>query len=79
MIVVDNAGDQQERAGIDRLVTPGENLGFAAGSNLGAAHGLLQRVRVQHVAVVGNERVAQLRAQVPADEARRPRDDYGPH
>jgi GT2 family glycosyltransferase len=37
VVVVDNAGDQQERAGIDRLVTPGENLGFAAGSNLGAA------------------------------------------
>ena len=36
VIVVDNAGDQVEGAGIDRLVTPGENLGFAAGSNLGA-------------------------------------------
>ena len=37
MVVVDNAGDQHERAGIDRLVQPGANLGFAAGSNLGAA------------------------------------------
>jgi GT2 family glycosyltransferase len=36
VVVVDNAGDQVEQAGIDRLVTPGDNLGFAGGSNLGA-------------------------------------------
>jgi GT2 family glycosyltransferase len=36
VVVVDNAGDQGEGPGIDRLLQPGTNLGFAAGSNLGA-------------------------------------------
>lgn len=33
---MDNGGSESERAGIDRLIAPGENLGFAAGANLGA-------------------------------------------
>jgi GT2 family glycosyltransferase len=36
VVVVDNAGVERERAGIDRLVVPDDNLGFTGGANLGA-------------------------------------------
>jgi GT2 family glycosyltransferase len=35
VIVVDNGGDAEARAGVT-LISPGENIGFAAGNNLGA-------------------------------------------
>jgi GT2 family glycosyltransferase len=35
VIVVDNGGDEEAREGV-KVVSPGENLGFAAGNNLGA-------------------------------------------
>lgn len=35
ILVVDNKGDAPEREGV-RVISPGENLGFAAGANLGA-------------------------------------------
>ena len=36
VIVVDNGGDAEAREGV-RLISPGENIGFAAGNNLGAS------------------------------------------
>lgn len=36
MVVVDNAGAEEERPGIDRLIVPEGNLGFTGGANLGA-------------------------------------------
>jgi GT2 family glycosyltransferase len=36
VVVVDNGGTEEDLSQVDRLITPGENLGFAGGANLGA-------------------------------------------
>jgi GT2 family glycosyltransferase len=36
VVVVDNGGTEEDLSRVDRLITPGENIGFAGGANLGA-------------------------------------------
>ena len=36
VVVVDNGGTEEDLSQVDRLISPGENIGFAGGANLGA-------------------------------------------
>ena len=68
------------RQDAERVLPGGRDrrLGREVDDGVGAADGRLQRVRVEDVALERDERLAELRAQVPADEPRRPGDENRP-